>query len=263
MGGEIVAAWRERLFESSQDKLRECARRANELFADSIAAMRSIYRSFDGLPKGQTLGGFNTFNEWAVAADNEFNLKDRQVHYYRLCGQFLLGEGGLKVDEIKVLGVERSKVLAAYIRDTGHGPTPEVMDLAKDPGVSAKEFRSQVNQIVFHGADDHRGGRWDVLEVSGPSEAVKDVRRKMALGRKQLGDTLSDAEVLSEMLGPVTNELLAEEAMARSAISGLPASEITINLDGEEVCDARENNGNGCEPEEEGVSVHPEGEMPR
>ena len=245
---------RTRLFESSQEKFRNHIKVAGDSLAAAMIECRNIYSAFDGLPKGKTLGGFDSFNSWALAAAEEMGMRHRSIHYYRLCGERLIGQCGLLPEDLQQIGVEKCKALAGYVRDKGGAPSEEIMRMARDPEVKVQDFRTEVSNAVWHESGDHRGGRMEFLEISGPAEWIKNLKVLMETGRLQYGDISSDAELICALIGPAIREMVNEEAEARSRISGIPVGEQVIDREGKEITDGEyKDAGDGREPSPEGL----------
>ena len=237
MGQLATYNWREKLYEEASVRFREQIELAARAWTLGVEALRDLYRAFDGLPKGQLLGGYHSFEQWVIHAEKELKLNYRQIHYYRLIGCRLLDDAGLTTDEIASMGVEKAKVLAAYTRDIGHAPEPEIVGMAQNREITVSQLTNEVRQRTFGNADDHRGSGFEIIEIAGTREWAAEMRRLMKLGRLALGTVPSDAELICMLIGDTIDQLIESEKHRRSEISGLPAKDLAINLEGEELPD--------------------------
>ena len=264
MGKLAKKDWRQELYLDASGRFKNEVEESAKHFALAAEALKDVYRAFDGLEKGQDLGGFKSFDAWAHHADHEFKWNYRQLQYHRLIGVRLLGDCKLSVEQVASMGVEKAKVLAGYVRDVGHVAEPEVIEMAQDPGVTVSQLENKLRDKAYGGAPDHRGGATEVLQVFGPRESIIELRRLIGLGRRQIGNAASDAEVLCLMVGPTAAEIVEEEKQARSQIAGIPAEEVFIDLEGvkkEAPNGQSEEAGNGRQSESEGVQVREDGSL--
>ena len=224
-----IQAEAERINQKVRDVVMEQAKRnsqSEKAFAQMAAWSAKMEELFTQKPPDRKLVGYQTHHEWLIGTlPPRLGISERQAEYIGRVGTHLyplIGEKG-----IVELGAEKCKVCAAVVKERGKLPA-DILTYAQKENTTATDVKRRAmakgpngKALLPSHEELHKNGPWAEYLLEGPREWIKSVKQAIEVGRFQLGDAASDAEVLAFMVADKVVEMANEEQRAKDKAAGL------------------------------------------